>query len=338
MHHPTPYHPFQGSTQPTVPVPSFNLPPAFKTEANVAAHATLLCNWYADPGHFTCNCQDAHEWINASRVICGTDSRLYMPDGSNIPCAPGGQCLRDGVEYVMSLQQSGQKPAQQPAQQSAKQSIQQPATTSTSASSGFMKDPPPHLTAGLLCSAFPEMPAILDVDPSAFLTTATSTTDYPPMPIVEDVDFQPYIAQAWVTFQADRVLKDKNKKHLRFDGVEIPPHKTPSDKAPNLESCQATVSEEMAVLSPELQQAAKATPAPVPVVASDQPSRPNARTSPVLLPSVPVSAPVPALTSTGQSGQPSSQSRPSSAQSRLTGTIPPCVPPANQPLVPAAQY
>ena len=105
-------------------------------------------------------------------------------------------------------------------------------------------------TASLLCSAFPEMPAILDIDLSAFLTTATSTTNYPPMPIVEDVDFQPYIAQAWVAFQVDRVLKDKSKKHLYFDGVKIPPCKTPSDKAPNLESCQATVSEEMEVLSP----------------------------------------------------------------------------------------
>ena len=108
-HHPTPYHPFQGAAQPTVPVPSFNPPPSLKTEANVAARATLLCNWCADLGHFTCNCQDAHEWIKTGRVIHGTDGRLYMPDGSNIPCVPGGQCLRDGVEYAMSLQQSGQQ-------------------------------------------------------------------------------------------------------------------------------------------------------------------------------------------------------------------------------------
>ena len=131
MHHLTPYHLFQGSTQPTVPVPSFNLPPALKTEANIAARTALLCNWCVDLGHFTHNCQDAHEWINAGRVIHGTDDRLYMPDGSNILCAPGGQCLRDGVEYTMSLQQSGQQPSQQPVQQSAKQSTQQPATTST---------------------------------------------------------------------------------------------------------------------------------------------------------------------------------------------------------------
>ena len=89
-HHPTPYHLFQGAAQPTVPVPSFNPPPALKTEANVAAHAALLCNWCADPGHFPRNCQDAHEWINAGRVIRGTDSRLYMPDSSNILHAPGG--------------------------------------------------------------------------------------------------------------------------------------------------------------------------------------------------------------------------------------------------------
>ena len=253
MHHLTPYHPFQGSAQPIVPVPSFNLPPALKTEANIAACTALLCNWCADLGHFTHNCQDAHEWINTGRVIHGTDSRLYMPDGPNILCAPGGQCLRDSVEYAMTLQQSGQQLAQQPAQQSAKQSVQQPATTSTSASSGFTRDTLPHLTTGLLCSAFPEMPAILDIDLSAFLMTVMSTTDYPPMPIVEDVNFQPYIAQAWVAFKVDRVSKDKNKKCLHFDGVKIPPHKTPLDKAPNLELCRATVSEEMEVLSPELQ-------------------------------------------------------------------------------------
>ena len=152
----------------------------------------------------------------------------------------------------MSLQQSGQQPAQQPVQQSAKQSIQQPATTSALASSGFTRDLPPHLTTGLLCSAFPKTPTILDIDLSAFLTMAMSTTNYPPMPIVKDVDFQPYIAQAWAAFQVDRVSRDKNKC-LHFNGVEIPPCKTPSDKAPNLESDQATVSEEMEVLSPELQ-------------------------------------------------------------------------------------
>ena len=90
VHQLTLYCPFQGSAQPTVPVLSFNLPSALKAEANVAACAALLCNWCADPGHFTCNCHDAHEWINAGRVIRGTNSRLYMPDGSNIPCAPGG--------------------------------------------------------------------------------------------------------------------------------------------------------------------------------------------------------------------------------------------------------
>ena len=94
----------------------------------------------------------------------------------------------------------------------------------------------------------------------------------------------------------------------------------------------------MEVLSPELQRATKATLAPAPVVALDQPSRPNARTSPALLPSVPVSVPEPASTSTGQSRQLSSQSGPSTVQFKLTGTIPPCVLPANQLLVPAAQY
>ena len=89
---------------------------------------------------------------------------------------------------------------------------------------------------------------------------------------------------------------------------------------------------------PELQQAAKATLAPAQVAALDQPSRLGTRASCVLLPSAPVSVPVPASTSTGQSRQLSSQSMPLSAQCGSTGTIPPCVPQANQPLVPSAQY
>ena len=42
VHHPTPYRPFQESAQPTIPVLSFNLPPALKTEANIAARTALL--------------------------------------------------------------------------------------------------------------------------------------------------------------------------------------------------------------------------------------------------------------------------------------------------------
>ena len=85
----------------------------------------------------------------------------------------------------------------------------------------------------------------------------------------------------------------------------------------------------------ELQQAAKATLAAVPVAASDQPSGPGARASPVLLPPAPVPVPVPTSTSTGQSRQLSSQSVLSCAQSGSTGTIPPCVPLAKQPSVPS---
>ena len=102
------------------------------------------------------------------------------------------------------------------------QTAQQPATTSTSAPSGLTRDPPPHLTTGLLCAVFPETPAILDVDPSVFLMTVTPATNYPPMPVIEDVEFQPYIAQAWAAFQVDRALKDKDKKYLCFNGVKIP--------------------------------------------------------------------------------------------------------------------
>lgn len=48
--HPAPYRPFQGAAQPTAPIPSFNPPPALKTEANTAARGALLCNFCADGG------------------------------------------------------------------------------------------------------------------------------------------------------------------------------------------------------------------------------------------------------------------------------------------------
>ena len=42
---------------------------------------------------------------------------------------------------------------------------------------------------GLLCTAFPETPALLDIEPSAFLMTMMPTSDYAYMPVSADMDF-----------------------------------------------------------------------------------------------------------------------------------------------------
>ena len=58
----------------------------------------------------------------------------------------------------------------------------------------------------------------------------------------------------------------------------------------------------MVILLPNLQQAARATPASAQVAASDQPFRLSVRASPTLIPAAPIAASMPALTSIGQSG------------------------------------
>lgn len=112
----------------------------------------------------------------------------------------------------------------------------------------------------------------------------------------------------------------------------------PPRKRSNPDSCRAIVSEETEILSPKLQQAAKATPSspsPAPVAASDRPSRPSAKADDVLIASVPIPAhipaPVPVSISSAQSGS-------LSAQSGAAGIIPPHAPPADQSLVTTRRY
>ena len=299
-HQQTPYFPFQEAAQPAIPIIPFNLPPALRTEVNTTA--CTVCSWCTEAGHFTHNCANSLEYLQLGNVSWGANSRFYMPDSSPILCVPGGWCFRDRVDYALVLQKSAQ----------------QPVTTSTSASSGFTRNPPPHLTAGILHAVFPETPAILDVNLSTFLMMTRSTINSPSMLVVANTKFQPYIAKAWETFQVDRASKDKGRKHACFDGVEIPPH-----KFPNPDSHWATVLEKMEIHLSELQQVASVTPA------SDQSSRPSVRASPALIPAAPITVLMPASTSTGQSG-------PLSSQSGVTGTIPPYVPPTNKSLVSSA--
>ena len=129
-----------------------------------------------------------------------------MPDGSEILQVPGGQCFKDAVDHTLSMRQSIQG-------------------SSTTSSFSMTRDPPPHITVDILSMTYLDISAILNINPSAFvLTGADSDMESDPISIVADVDFQPYIAQAWMSFQADKALKDKGK-HVRFDGVQVPPHR-----------------------------------------------------------------------------------------------------------------
>ena len=134
---------------------------------------------------------------------------------------------------------------------------QNPAAALTSAphkiSGQGSRDLPLHMTAGLFSVAEP-IDAILEIDPSTFMNMAQVS----PSLELTDPEFQPYIAQAWASFQADRTLKDASSapskgKRVRFDSVVIPPRTSRS-----MDPCTASVSEEQEILSPEVQQSSQA--------------------------------------------------------------------------------
>ena len=97
--------------------------------------------------------------------------------------------------------------------------------------------------AGILSAAYQETPVVIDIDPSTFvMVELEEEEDETPTETIPD--FQPYIAQAWASFQADKAARDKGKQ-VRFDGVQVPPRKKPTDQ-----SVPATKE----ILSPDLQQ------------------------------------------------------------------------------------
>jgi hypothetical protein len=120
-------------------------------------------------------------------------------------------------------------------------------TSSTATSANFIRDPPPHMTSGILAITHPDTDVVLDIDPSAFMTAAQVSTSLN----VAELDFQPYIAQAWASFQAERGLKDScPTKRVHFDGVAVPTQQVIHS---NLQS--TSVSEELEIVSPEVRQA-----------------------------------------------------------------------------------
>jgi hypothetical protein len=100
------------------------------------------------------------------------------------------------------------------------------------------------MTSSILAITYPDTDAVLDIDPSAFMTTMQVSTSLN----VTDPDFQPYIAQAWASFQAERGSKDSHPtKRIRFDGVAVP---TQQFVCSNPQS--TLVSEELEIVSPEV--------------------------------------------------------------------------------------
>jgi hypothetical protein len=123
------------------------------------------------------------EYIRAGKISCGQDGRLYFADGSWFPQIPGLQLIEECVDRV-EAERTGAATM---------------STSSTATLANFVRDLPPHMTSGILAIMYPDTDAVLDIDPSAFMTAAQVSTSLN----VAEPDFQPYIAQAWASFQAE---------------------------------------------------------------------------------------------------------------------------------------
>jgi hypothetical protein len=120
-------------------------------------------------------------------------------------------------------------------------------TSPTATSANFVRDPLPHMTSGILAITYSDTDTVLDIDPSAFMTAAQVSTSLN----VAEPDFQPYITQAWASFQAEQGLKDSRPtKRVRFDGVAVPTRQVVRSNPQS-----TSVSEELEIVSPEVRQA-----------------------------------------------------------------------------------
>ena len=126
-------------------------------------------------------------------------------------------------------------------------------STSSSATSAvnFVRESPPHMTSRILACSYLDMDVVFkeDIDPTAFMMTVQVSTS-PNSADLESQDFQPYIVQAWASFQVNKASKEGClQKGIQFDGVAVPAKQAvkPSPKT-------TTVSDKMKIISPKVQQ------------------------------------------------------------------------------------
>jgi hypothetical protein len=228
----------------------------YSLQAQRAAQRHPGCAFCCDLTHYLSECEHVIAYLQAGKIIQGPNGRLCMPDGGPIPRVPGCNCMKESIDRLADS----------------------PATGANT----FTRDPPPHMTAGILTVACPEGEVELEIEPSAFLSIVDDPEQSHHL-YSTDPDFQPYFAKAWASYQADRTAKEKPRgKQVRFDGIEIPIRPSGQGK-----SRTATVEDE--IVSPELQEARMTT--------AEVPQRP--------------SAPSTAATSAASAAPPSSSSSPS---------------------------
>ncbi|KIK78203.1 hypothetical protein PAXRUDRAFT_17009 [Paxillus rubicundulus Ve08.2h10] len=197
-----------GTSSPTSPPPGTVVKQEYPIPGTQAPRIAT-CAFCQDPSHFVPNCELALAYINEGK-LSHKNGRLCMADGNPIPCIQGIYGMRNVVDHLFTQPAASAKPTP---------------------SSGFVHDPPPHLTAVLYTTAYGDDNGLemgLEVKPSAFLHTSSTDLHVPDSSEVADPEFQAFLANAWANFQARKGKGDQSKgKKTRFDGVEIPQREAP---------------------------------------------------------------------------------------------------------------
>jgi hypothetical protein len=89
-----------------------------------------------------------------------------------------------------------------------KESIDHLMASPATGANAFTRDPPSHMTTGILTIACPEGEVELKIEPSVFLSMVDNP-EWSHHPYSTDPDFQPYFVKAWASYQADRTVKEK---------------------------------------------------------------------------------------------------------------------------------
>ncbi|KAF9231543.1 hypothetical protein BU15DRAFT_82266 [Melanogaster broomeanus] len=100
---PTPIHQFLTPTQQPCtttqqPLPGGMAKQELPLQSRNPRHSGI-CNFCAGWGHHIHDCIEVQAYILAGKIFCGSDRKLYLPEGQWIPCYSGSSCMKASIDY-----------------------------------------------------------------------------------------------------------------------------------------------------------------------------------------------------------------------------------------------
>ena len=170
---------------PNAPIAPAQRPPTPRAPASFAPATTNACLFCgADANeHQVRTCPIAEQYLREGKCSRSAEGRIVLPDGTQIPRTVRGRWIKDRLDSYHELFGNRSQPMQ--------------------------RDLPPHMTVGL----FEVAP-----DTSVFEIAVERSTDSWVDPDLARLEMLQVELQ-----KAEALVKEKKKKNVRFDGVDMPP-------------------------------------------------------------------------------------------------------------------